>query len=266
MTTDHLLTSVEDGIARLTFNRPDARNAASPEMLEAIHAFLQRAEHDPGIRCIVFSGAGGHFMAGGDVRSFTLLADMAPEERRRNFESRVLRNAHLFNVLQRLPQPVIASVQGTAAGAGLGFAIAADLTVAARSAGFVLSHVNVGASPDGSTSWHLPRAIGLKRAMAMALLAEPLTAEAALAQGLISHLVEDDQLEATTHALAQRLARGPRVALSQARQLMRQSLGNTLAEQLAAEARAMGLAAASPDFIEGPRAFLEKRKPVFGAG
>lgn len=264
MNDAHLLISIEDGIARLTFNRPHARNAASPEMLEAIHSFLQRAEHDSAIRCIVFSGAGGHFMAGGDVRSFTLLATMGPDERRHNFESRILHNAHLFNVLNRLPQPVIASVQGMTAGAGLGFALAADLTVAARSAGFVLSHVRVGASPDGSSSWHLPRAIGTKRAMAMALLAEPINAETALAQGLISHLVEDDALEATTLDLARRLAQGPRVALAQAKHLIHQSQNNTLADQLTAEAQAMGLCAASPDFIEGPRAFLEKRKPVFG--
>lgn len=264
MSTDHLLVSVEDGIARLTFNRPDARNAASPEMLEAILAFLLRAEHDATVRCIVFAGAGGHFMAGGDVRSFTLIADLSPQERLHNLEVRVARNAHLFNVMQRLSVPVISSVQGTAAGAGLGFAIASDLVVADRSAGFVLSHVKVGASPDAASTWHLPRAVGVKRAMAIALLAEPVKAEAALAQGLISHLVEDGELDAQTDRLAHQLARGPRVALAQAKSLINQSMGNTLAEQLAAEARSIGLAAASPDFVEGPRAFLEKRKPVFG--
>lgn len=264
MSTQDLLISVDEGIARLTFNRPEARNAVSPEMLEAILAFLMRAEQDRAIRCIVFSGAGGQFMAGGDIRSFTTVADQPPAERQRAFESRVARNAHLFNVLQRLPQPVISSVQGTAAGAGLGFAIASDLVVAARSAVFVLAHVNVGASPDAATSWHLPRAIGVKRAMAMALLAEPLKAEAALAQGLISHVVDDAELGAFTDKLARRLAQGPAVALAQAKSLINRSLGNTLAEQLAAEALSMGLSAASDDFVEGPRAFLEKRKPRFG--
>lgn len=263
LSTEDVLIAVEDGIARVTFNRPQARNAASPEMLEAITSFLLRAEGDRSIRCIVFSGAGGHFMAGGDVRSFTAIAELPPIERQRNFEVRVARNAHLFNVLERLPQPVISSVQGTAAGAGLGFALASDLVVAARSAAFVLAHVNVGASPDASSSWHLPRAVGVKRAMAMALLAEPLKAEAALAQGLISHVVDDAELESTTLRLAQRLARGPSVAIAQAKSLINGALGRTLAEQLAAEARSMGLSAASEDFIEGPRAFLEKRKPVF---
>lgn len=265
MTTEHLLISLEDGIARLTFNRPEARNAASPEMLEAILDFLIRAEQDRSVRCVVFSGAGEHFMAGGDIRSFTLVADLPPEERRSHFEARVARNAHLFNVLQRLPQPVIASVHGMAAGAGLGFALGSDLVVAARSAGFMLAHVNIGASPDAATSWHLPRAVGVKRAMAMALLGEPVKAESALAQGLVSHVVDDTDLMDFTNKLARRLAGGPAVALAQAKALVNQSLGNTLAEQLAAEAKSMGTSAASPDFIEGPRAFLAKRKPAFGA-
>lgn len=264
MSTDHLLITVEDGIARLTFNRPDTRNAASPEMLEALLAFLLRAEQDPTVRCIVLRGAGGQFMAGGDVRSFAVVATMPAHERLQHFESRVSRNAHLFNVMQRLPQPVIACVEGTAAGAGIGFAIAADLTVAARSAAFILAHVNIGASPDASSSWHLPRAVGMKQAMSMALLPEAIGAEAALAHGLISHLAEDSEIGLVTDRLARRLAQGPATALAQAKRLMHQSLGHTLAEQLAAEARSMGLCAASPDFIEGPRAFLEKRRPVFG--
>lgn len=263
MATDHLLVCVEDGIARLTFNRPEVRNAASSEMLEAILAFLMRAEHDSTVRCVVFAGTGQHFMAGGDVRSFTLVADQPPQERRLAFETRVARNAHLFNVMQRLPQPVIACVRGMAAGAGLGFASAADLVVAGRSAGFVLAHINVGASPDAATSWHLPRAIGVKRTMAMALLAEPVNAQAALAQGLVSHVVDDEDLEAFTLRLARRLAAGPAVALAQAKSLVNRSMGNTLGEQLAAEARSMGLSAATQDFIEGPRAFLEKRAPRF---
>lgn len=263
MHTEDLLISLDQGIARLTFNRPQARNAASPEMLEALLAFALRAEHDRSIRCIVLNGAGGHFMAGGDVRSFTTIAELPPQERLQNFESRVARNAHVFNVLQRLPQPVIASVQGTAAGAGLGFAIASDLVVAARSAAFVLAHVNVGASPDAATSWHLPRAIGIKQAMRMALLGEPVKAEAALAQGLISHVVDDEALSAFTDELARRLANGPGVAMAQAKALLHRSLASSLPDQLAAEARSMGIAAATEDFIEGPRAFLEKRKPVF---
>lgn len=261
--TEHLLISIEDGIARLTFNRPEARNAASPEMLEAVLEFLLRAENDASIRCIVLTGAGQHFMAGGDVRSFTLVAQQEPQQRRLAFEARVAKGAHLFNVMQRLPQPVIASVMGAAAGAGLGFAAAADLVVAGRSASFVLAHVRVGASPDAATSWHLPRAMGVKRAMAMALLAEPLSADEALAAGLVSHVVDDAQLPEFTQALARRLAQGPGVALAQAKRLINRSLGNSLGQQLAAEARSMGISAATDDFVEGPRAFLEKRKPAF---
>ncbi|NML43340.1 enoyl-CoA hydratase [Ramlibacter sp. G-1-2-2] len=263
MSADHLLVAVEDGVARLTFNRPEARNAASPEMLEALLAFLLRAEEDRRIRCIVLAGAGEHFMAGGDIRSFAQYAQLEPAQRRQAVEARVAKNTYLFNVLQRIPQPVIAMVHGTAAGAGVGFAVGCDLVVAGRSAGFQLAHVNIGACPDGGTSWFLPRAIGSKRAMAMALLGERLDATSALAQGLVSHVVDDAELETFTLALAHRLARGPAIALAQAKALIHRSLGSTLAEQLAAEARGMGAAAASEDFLEGPRAFLEKRKPVF---
>ncbi|MES2481319.1 MAG: enoyl-CoA hydratase-related protein [Pseudomonadota bacterium] len=261
--SEHLQIQIADGIARLTFNRPEVRNAISPQMLDGMLDFLLRAEGDPTIRCIVMAGAGENFMAGGDIKNFAQYATQSPAERRLTFESRVAKGGQIFAVLQRIPQPVIASVHGAAAGAGLGFAIAADIVVAARSATFLLAHVNIGASPDAATSWHLPRAVGVKRAMAMALLAEPMDAPTALEQGLVTHVVDDAELAERTSRIAKRLAAGPAVALTQAKSLIRQSLGNTLGEQLLAEARSMGISASTEDFIEGPRAFLEKRKPAF---
>jgi 2-(1,2-epoxy-1,2-dihydrophenyl)acetyl-CoA isomerase len=262
--TDHLLTSVEDGIARITFNRPDVRNAISAEMLEAMLAFLLSVEQDKAVKCVILSGAGSHFMAGGDVKNFSQSAAMSGAERRLAFEGRVAKGGLVFSVLERLPQPVIASVSGAAAGAGLGFVVAADLAIAGEGARFLLAHVNIGASPDGSTSYHLPRAIGMKRSKGMALLGEPVLARDALASGLINWVVADDALAAETDRIARRLAHGPAVAMSQAKWLLNQSLGNGLNDQLAAEALAMGRSAASDDFIEGPRAFMEKRKPRFG--
>ena len=150
-----------------------------------------------------------------------------------------------------------------AAGAGVGFIAGADLVIAAESAGVVLAHINIGASPDGSTSYHLPRSIGVKRAKAMALLGDAIDARTAQAYGLVNWVVPDDTLEAETDKLARRLAAGPAVALAQAKSLINQSLGNTLADQLAAEAKSMGISAASEDFIEGPKAFMEKRKAQF---
>ena len=261
--TTHLLTSIEAGIARVTFNRPEVRNAISAELLEALLAFFLAVEHDSSVRCIVLAGAGKHFMAGGDVKNFTLAATQSPSERRLAFEARVHKGGLIFSVMERLPQPIIASVNGFAAGAGLGFVLASDLAIAGESAGFVLAHVNIGASPDASTSYHLPRSIGIKRAKAMALLGEPVDARTALAHGLVNWVVADEALGAETDKIALRLASGPAVALAQAKSLLNRSLGNNLGDQLAAEAHAMGQSAASEDFVEGPRAFLEKRKPRF---
>ena len=261
--TDHLLTSIEDGIARITFNRPDVRNAISAELLEALLEFLLSVEQDKAVRCIVISGAGKHFMAGGDVKNFTLTATQSAAQRRLAFEARVHKGGLVFAMMERLPQPIIASVNGFAAGAGLGFVLAADLAIASESAGCLLAHVNIGASPDGSTSYHLPRAIGIKRAKAMALLGDPVDAKTALAYGLVNWVVPEDALRSETDKIARRFVSGPAVALAQAKSLMNHSLGNSLSEQLAAEALSMGRSAASEDFVEGPRAFLEKRKPRF---
>ncbi len=263
--TDHLLTAVEDGIARITFNRPDQRNAGSPEMLEALLAFLLAAEQDTAIRCIVINGAGKHFMAGGDVKGFALAATQTPGERRLSFEARVTKGNLILSVMNRLPQPILASVHGVAAGAGLGFAIASDLVIAAESAGFVLAHVNVGASPDAATSYHLPRAVGVKKAMEIALLGDVVNARSAQDCGLINWVVPDDELIAETDKIARRLANGPAMAQAQIKSLITRSLGNDLASQLAAEAESMGYSASSQDFIEGPQAFMQKRKPRFSS-
>lgn len=259
----HLLVSIDDGIARLTFNRPDVRNALSPEMLDGLLAFFLRAETDRGIRCIVIAGAGSHFMAGGDVKSFAATAQQSPSERRLAFEARVNKGSHVFAVMERLPQPILASISGAVAGAGLGFVGAADLVIAADNASFVMAYVNIGASPDASTSFHLPRAIGVKRAKTMALMGRPIDAKTALNYGLIDWVVGEDALLGETERIARTLAAGPSVAMAQAKFLMNQSLNNTLPEQLAAETIGMGLSAATEDFIEGPKAFLEKRKPQF---
>ncbi len=257
--TDDLLIDVADGIARLTFNRPAARNAISAAMLDGLIDFLLAAEGDTAIRCIVLAGADGHFMAGGDVRNFAETADQTPGQRRAAFEARVHRGNRVFTLLQRVPQPVVASVAGFAAGAGLSFVAAADLAIAGEGARFVLAHVHIGASPDAGATYYLPRSIGMKRAKAMALLGDVADARAAEAMGLINRVVPDAELGAETAALARRLAAGPRQAMAQAKALLDASPGRDLAAQLSAEAEAMGMSAASDDFVAGVRAFMQKR-------
>lgn len=261
--TAHLITAIEGGIAHVTFNRPDVRNAISSDMLDAMIAFLSRIEHDPEVRCVVMSGAGGSFMAGGDVKNFAESIDLPAADRRTAFETRVYRNNVVFSLLERLSVPVIASVAGHAAGAGLGFVAAADLAIAAESAKFTLAHVHIGVCPDAGTSYHLPRSVGLKRAKEIAMLGGALDATTAAAIGLINRVVTDDRLDAETEVLARRLAAGPTVALAEAKALLNGADGRGLAGQLAEEAAAVGRCAATDDFVEGVGAFMRRAKATF---
>ncbi|MBN9530275.1 MAG: enoyl-CoA hydratase/isomerase family protein [Alphaproteobacteria bacterium] len=258
--SEDLLIDVADGVARLTFNRPAARNAISAAMMDGLADFLLAAETDAGIRCIVLAGAGGHFMAGGDVRNFAEALEQAPLQRRAAFETRVHRGNRVLSLLQRVPQPVVASVAGFAAGAGLSFVAAADLAIAAKGARFVLAHVHIGASPDAGATYHLPRSIGMKRAKAMALLGDVVDAHAAEAMGLVNRVVADADLAAETAVLARRLADGPPQAMARAKALLEASPGRDLAGQLAAEAEALGSSAASDEFVAGVQAFMQKRR------
>lgn len=260
----HLLSETDaDGIAWLTFNRPDVRNATSPELADLLMENLGRIEQDRNVRCVVLRGAGRYFMSGGDIRQFAGMSAMTGAERQLQFEQRLLRNGLVFQMIERLPQPVIASVQGGAAGAGLGFMLAADIAIASREASFVLAHARVGASPDAATSYYLPRCIGVRRAKAMAMLAQPVDAATALEWGMLSFVVDEGELQEQTVRIARQLAQSAPASLAGCKVLMNDSQQNSLEEQLALEARVLGRCAASDDFVEGPRAFLEKRAPVF---
>ncbi len=226
-------------------------------------AFLLRAQSDRSIRCILLAGAGKHFMAGGDVKSFALMAQQDSQERRQTFEVRINKGSQIFAVMQRLPQPVVCCVSGAVAGAGMGFVGASDLVITSDNATFVMAYVNIGVSLDAATSYYLPRAIGLKRAKTMALMGRPIDAKTALEYGLVDWVVAEDELQSEAEKIARTLASGPSVAIAQIKSLMNQSLNSTLAEQLAAETVGMGVSAATEDFIEGPKSFLEKRKARF---
>lgn len=259
--TDHLLYELDaHGIAWLTFNRPAARNATSVEMLEALHHRLLRIEGDPAVRCVVLRGAGGHFMAGADIGALTTLIAEPPQERRASMQERLAVSAPIFSLLERLPQPVVASVRGAVAGGGIGFMLSADLAIAASDSKFVLSHVKIGLSPDGSSSWHLPRAAGMKRAKQMALLGEMLDAGTALDWGLVNWVVPPEQVQSETERVAHQLAATASRSLAQAKRLLNRSFENPIAAQVALECQAIGLCAETDDFVEGIRAFNEKRK------
>ena len=258
-----LVRSDENGIATLTMNRPQVRNALSAEMRNDLDAQLVAIEHDPSIRCVVLRGEGEHFMAGGDVKSFMDYARMPADERRTMFLARIHELHTIMFTIQRMSQPIIASVRGAAAGAGVSFALMCDMVIASEDAFFTLAYSAIGTSPDGSSTYFLPRAVGTKKAMEIALLGDRFTAQEALEMGLINRVVATDDLIDETAKLAARLAQGPTRAYGNTKRLIRNSFDRSLEAQLQAEAEGFADSAMADDWVEGVTAFNEKRKPEF---
>jgi 2-(1,2-epoxy-1,2-dihydrophenyl)acetyl-CoA isomerase len=202
-------------------------------------------------------------MAGGDVKSFTQVLDQPAEQLRSNFEQRSLDAAPLWVILERMLKPVVCSVRGFCAGAALSFVAGSDLTIASDNAKFLLAHVGLGLSPDAATSYHLPRAVGLKVAKQLAFFGDRFDAQEALRIGLVNWVVADAELDAKTEEILKRLAVAPSISIAQSKRLMNQALGNTISEQLTEEGIGVGNCAVSEDLKEGVRAFVEKRKPQF---
>ena len=261
---DTVLLDVREGIATLTLNRPKALNALNRDMIDALLDVLPRVESDPGARCLVVRGAGEHFMAGGDQKQFQCRVSEPPQSRRRHFQAMIHHLHPAIVTLRRTPKPVIASVRGAAAGFGLSLMMAADLAIAADDSYFTLAYCLIGTSPYGGSSYHLPRVVGLRKAMEIAMLGERFDAAEAKRLGLVNRVVPAADLEAETAKLAGRLAAGPARALANTKRLLNGSLDSALEDQLTAEAEGFADCAARGDFAEGVTAFLEKRPAKFG--
>lgn len=254
---------IQDQIAFITLNRPEARNALSMEIRTGLAEYTAKLQFDPAVRCVVLRGAGGHFMAGGDVKSFKQRQQLSHADRRRQ----VLEGLHLLHFaiyrIRRMPKPVLASVQGAAAGAGVSLMAACDLAIAADTAFFTWAYANIGLCPDGSGTFFMPRLLGMRRALEMAMLPERMEARQALEWGLVNRVVPEADLEAETLKLAQRLASGPTYAFGRAKALMNASFDNGLESQLELEGNAIGDCMCTDDHTEGVNAFIEKRSPSF---
>jgi 2-(1,2-epoxy-1,2-dihydrophenyl)acetyl-CoA isomerase len=263
MSDQQVLLEHKNAVATITFNRPAALNALTAKMLEGLIAATGYCEQDREIRCVVIRGAGGHFMAGGDIKEFHKTLKNARDSYVRGREQQVIQANQLVYNLRRMSKPVIASVSGAAAGYGLSLMLAADLAIAADDAVFSMAYQHIGLSPDGGATYFLPRMIGERRAMELALLGERFGAAKALELGLVNRVVKAAEIAAETAKLARSLARGPAIALALTKRLIRSSLDNTWDEQLHREAEAFAAAAASGDHMEGVSAFVGKRKPAF---
>lgn len=251
-----LLVDGSGPVARITLNRPEVLNALNVEMAEAFHDACRRLTQSPAVRVIVINGAGRAFMAGGDVA--------AMREDPVNVAGQLIAHMHAgLRILADGQAPVIACLHGAVAGAGVSLAMAADLAVAADDTQFNLAYVSIGASCDLGASWSLPRVVGLRRALQIAMLCETVDAEQALEWGMVNKVVHGDALEAEVEKLAQRLAAGPTVALGNMRKLFRRSHHTPFELQLDAERDAFLQCAVSQDFKEGTDAFIQKRKPAF---
>ncbi len=259
----HLDVSHDNGIATLVMNRPESRNALSMEMRAQLASVLHDIERDSSVRCVVLKGAGEHFMAGGDVKGMAESIKKSSEEIHKEFLLRIHDLHPIMFAMRRMPKPIIASCRGAAAGAGVSIALACDLIIAAEDAFFTLAYCRIGTSPDGSSSFHLPRAVGIKKAMEIALLGDRFDARAAQAMGMINFVVPEAELDQETDKLATRLASGPTHVYGNTKALLYRSLESEFESQLQAEAEYFADCAARRDFKEGVSAFVEKREANF---
>jgi 2-(1,2-epoxy-1,2-dihydrophenyl)acetyl-CoA isomerase len=248
-----------DGVAFLTLNRPDAANGINRELAEELLLAVTSLADDASVRAVLLRGNGARFCGGGDVKHFATLGDGLGHYLR---EITTPLHAAIAQLV-RLDAPVIVAVHSSAAGAGMGFVGAADLVVAAESAKFVMAYTGIGLTPDGSSSWFLPRLVGERRALELVLTNRVLSAAEALEWGLITRVVPDGELTAESESLAAQLAAGPTRAFGGAKRLMHQSFEHSLDQHLHSEIEEIARAAGTLDGQEGPAAFADKRAPNF---
>lgn len=258
--TDELVIERTDGVAMLTLNRPKSMNSLSVTLKEQLVTALDAIARDESVRAVVLTGSGRGFCVGQDLREH---AELLESGNPAPLNTVVQHYNPIVTSLATMPKPVIAAVNGMAAGAGAGLAFACDFRLASTTAGFLIAFANVGLSLDSGVSWTLLRLVGTARATALCLLAEPVTAEAALEMGLVNAVVEPDRLLPGAMELATRLAAGPTAAYAAIRESIAFASTSTLAEALDHESRLQTEMGRTQDHRHATAAFVAKQKPIF---
>lgn len=263
MIMEPVLLQIEGAIAHITLNRPAQLNAMDTPTLAALHQALKAAAADNAVRAVLLRARGKFFSVGGDLGFFSETLKGSAEEKHRIF-SQLIDEAHaVIQLITTLRVPVVVAVQGGAAGVSLSLIAACDFVLTTRQSTFSTAYMGLGATPDGGSTWLLPRLLGLRKARELIMLSERFSGEEALSLGLVNRLVEPEVLENEAQALAGRLAQGPTAAYGRLKKLLADSLQTDLPTQLDAEKGSFLASTAGADLPEGVRAFLAKEPPNF---
>jgi 2-(1,2-epoxy-1,2-dihydrophenyl)acetyl-CoA isomerase len=254
-----LTLDIQDHIATLTLNRPEAYNAINAQLARELLEATTALDDDPAVRCVVLTGAGQAFCAGGDVKEFQAHLPQISTHLKRL--TGLLHGA--VSRLARMPKPVIAAVNGVVAGGGMGLMLACDLCYAVETASLTMAYTRIGANPDGSSTFWLPRLVGVRRALELIYTNRVLSAPEAYGWGLLNGVFPPETFRDQVSAVARQLAQGPTLAYARAKKLCYASLTETLETQMEQEARAIAESGQSADFRQGLVAFIEKRPPAF---
>ncbi len=262
---DTVVVSVENSICTVSINRPESLNAINDDVVTALIEIFSSLRNSESIRCVVLTGTGDYFIAGGDVKRFkTRFDDAQSKEELREWFEKILERIHLVvESMNQCRMPIVAAVKGAVAGAGFSLMLGCDMVLAAEETVFTLAYCHLGTSPDGGATWHLPRTTSMKIAMEIALLGDRFGPEQAHNWGLVNRVVPLGALDSATNELSHRLATGPTHAHARAKRLLYDSQNTSLPAQLESETVAFVECAMSNDFREGVTAFVEKRKPTF---
>lgn len=255
-----ILLEIRDRVGTITLNRPDKLNAFAGTMREELIDVLQQAAGDDDVRAIIITGAGRGFCAGGDVPNMVRLRSEGDLD---GFNTLLGAGAVIVGTIREMEKPVLAAVNGVAAGAGCNLALACDFRLASRSAKFGQTFSRIGLAPDWGGTWLLPRLVGTARAFELMVSGRMMDADEALQQGLVQRVLADEDLQDAARALAQEMAAAPPLAVAAIKRLLQSSDSASLRDQLSAEQRAQTELFLSRDAGEGLAAFTEKRKPVF---